>query len=447
MSTHHKKEIMTTNFTFTVTRTGSIKKSSKVTYTIEPTSRFNATAADFPNGEFPSGVVIFAVGETSKTITVPFVGTGDVTEFRVNISSSSSENVLVTPRASAIASRIARDLPLTASGTQFRPYTSADDTATALSSQGEMGGSALADNGMVYGIGGATVFKYNPNNNTTVSIPSSDGSTITGSNSYSGCALAQNGMIYCTPYDAASVLKINPFTDTFTTFTGGANFGGGAKYRGAVLANNGIIYGVPRNASSFLKINTNTDTTSNIGSFGVGQTKFSSGALAPTGMIYMMSGNHPWFPSYKIDPNSDTITSLQTDTENSSGSVLAPNGMIYCIPFNRSSVIKIDPSNDRITTFGNVSGFQGGALGPNGMIYALSQNATTVLRIDPANDTISTFNISGGNFINVSSMILASDGRIYARNQYTSTMIRLLPTSTNVDTKLTGLYTGGYGAG
>jgi hypothetical protein len=73
------------------------------------------------------------------------------------------------------------------------------------------------------------------------------------------------------------------------------------------------------------------------------------------------------------------------------GGVLAPNGMIYGIPYSSASVLKIDPTTDTATTFGNLSGstkWRGGVLAPNGMVYGIPLESTTVLRLGTACDGV-----------------------------------------------------------
>jgi hypothetical protein len=84
---------------------------------------------------------------------------------------------------------------------------------------------------------------------------------------------------------------------------------------------------------------------------------------------------------------SDTATTFGSLSGTSKwiGGVLAPNGMIYGIPLNSTTVLKIDPTGDTATTFGSLSSgtskWAGGVLAPNGMIYGIPINSTTVLKL------------------------------------------------------------------
>ncbi len=64
----------TTPFTFTVTRSGVTTGVSSANWTVAGVGGLPANAADFAGGVLPSGTVIFAPGETSKTITVGVAG-------------------------------------------------------------------------------------------------------------------------------------------------------------------------------------------------------------------------------------------------------------------------------------------------------------------------------------------------------------------------------------
>ena len=78
------------------------------------------------------------------------------------------------------------------------------------------------------------------------------------------------------------------------------------------------------------------------------------------------------------------------------GGVLGPDGKIYCVPFNATSILIIDPQVGTATTStmgANLTGankWQGGVLGPDGKIYCVPFNATSILIIDPQAGTATT---------------------------------------------------------
>ncbi|HYD29681.1 MAG TPA: putative Ig domain-containing protein, partial [Azospirillaceae bacterium] len=82
----------TTNFTFTVTRSGTTTGAASASYAVTGSGTAPAVAADFVGGALPSGTVSFAAGETTKTITIPVAGdsAGESNEgFTVTLSSPS----------------------------------------------------------------------------------------------------------------------------------------------------------------------------------------------------------------------------------------------------------------------------------------------------------------------------------------------------------------------
>ena len=81
----------TTPFLFTITRTGATDGTSTAAWVAQGSGSRPATKDDFLGGRFPAGLVSFAPGETTKTVTVYVVG--DTTEesderFTVTISSA-----------------------------------------------------------------------------------------------------------------------------------------------------------------------------------------------------------------------------------------------------------------------------------------------------------------------------------------------------------------------
>jgi len=103
----------TTQFTFTVTRTGDTSGATTVNYTV---SSNNANASDF-GGTLPSGTVSFATGETSKTITIEVSGDRDVEQdesFTVTLSNTSGNAEINTGSASGVIRNDDVDLSISA---------------------------------------------------------------------------------------------------------------------------------------------------------------------------------------------------------------------------------------------------------------------------------------------------------------------------------------------
>ncbi|MFM8890729.1 MAG: Calx-beta domain-containing protein, partial [Planctomycetia bacterium] len=64
----------TTSFTFTVTRSGTTTGTTSLNWAVAGSGTNPAAASDFVGGTLPSGLLSFAAGETSKTITVNVAG-------------------------------------------------------------------------------------------------------------------------------------------------------------------------------------------------------------------------------------------------------------------------------------------------------------------------------------------------------------------------------------
>jgi hypothetical protein len=150
--------------------------------------------------------------------------------------------------------------------------------------------------------------------------------------------------------------------------------------------------------------------------------KWYGGVLAPNGNIYAI----PWDSTSVliIDPETNTadestISGLSSTTEKWLGGVLAPNGKIYCIPWNYDHILIIDSETNTCddTTIGGLSGsakWNGGVLAPNGKIYAVPCDATSVLIINPVTNTCDDTTITvPGDAGKWYGGVLAPNGKIY----------------------------------
>jgi hypothetical protein len=104
--------------------------------------------------------------------------------------------------------------------------------------------------------------------------------------------------------------------------------------------------------------------------------------------------------------------------------------MIYGIPVDSTTVLKIDPTTDTATTFGSLSAntykWMGGVLAPNGLIYSIpnSNSVVATLIIDPTTDTATTFVTPGGSYY-YAGCVVAPNGCIYAIPYYSTTILKI----------------------
>jgi hypothetical protein len=167
-----------------------------------------------------------------------------------------------------------------------------------------------------------------------------------------------------------------------------------------------------------------------------GSNKWGGGVLAPNGKIYGIPRNSTTV--LEIDPATNTTTTFGSLSGSNKwrGGVLAPNGKIYGIPFDSTTVLEIDPATNTTTTFGSLSGsskWVGGVLAPNGKIYGIPLSSTTVLEIDPVAQTTTTFgSLSGSN--KWIGGVLAPNGKIYGIPLSSTTVLEIDPVAQTTTT-------------
>ena len=180
-----------------------------------------------------------------------------------------------------------------------------------------------------------------------------------------------------------------------------------------------------------------TETVTTSGSLS-GSAKWIGGVLAPNGFIYGIPINSTTV--LKIDPRKDTVTtfgSLSGDTNKWAGGILAPNGFIYCIPLNSTTILKIDPTDDSVTEFGSLAGtskWLSAVLAPNGIIYGIPFSSTAVLKIDTNDDTITTFDSLAGNTKWYGGVLEPSGRYIYGIPYDSTTVLKIDTTDDSTST-------------
>lgn len=141
-----------------------------------------------------------------------------------------------------------------------------------------------------------------------------------------GSVLAENDCIYGIPSDDGPILKLNTLTDIVTKITGPAS--GLQTWAAGAYYYNHKIYCAPFNATSILVINTSNDTFYYIDTTGV-----------LGGATGNLTGSQKYFACY-----------------------VGADGWIYFCPFDATSWMGLDPSNESIHFFdttGEISGISG----------------------------------------------------------------------------------------
>ena len=173
------------------------------------------------------------------------------------------------------------------------------------------------------------------------------------------------------------------------------------------VANSSTAMNIVANSSTAMNIVANSSTAMNIvanSSTAMDIMRTSNTAIAvihdsTVGRSVLSQSEHlfKWFWTYEVakygllhTPTTTTTETVTTfgslsGTEKWIGSVTAPNGSIYGIPFSSTTILKINPQDDSATTFGSLSTdtskWIGGVVAPNGSIYGTPRGSTTALKI------------------------------------------------------------------
>jgi len=223
--------------------------------------------------------------------------------------------------------------------------------------------------------------------------------------------LAPNGNLYSYGWDVTGITVVNTTTNTIvTTITGTTTY----AYFSSCLGPDGNVYCPPYCAATVCVIYpaTNTFSTSAITMLSTPNSTLPNGSycgsvLGPNGKIYCIPRAYAISCSIGIiDTVAKTFNimpnAVVAANQGYIGGVLAPNGKIYCIPFVDSGSVSvgiIDPATDTFTTMpsssvSTVGAYNGGVLAPNGKIYCIPYNATNVGIIDPVANTFNTTTIT-----------------------------------------------------
>ena len=203
-------------------------------------------------------------------------------------------------------------------------------------------------------------------------------------------------------------------------------------FSGSVAGVDGSIYRIPCRAHRVIKFNPlDNNSMTEIGpDFGDGWSKWISGAMAGSGIIYCPP-QHRDRGILKIDTNTDTATELDVNLLPERGDdmwescAVALDGCIYFMPLDARRIMKIDPNNnDAMSSVGDDLGrgygkYIGTVIGIDGCVYGIPDRSNRIVKYNPINGSTSYVGKTGHqDFDCRGNGVVGRDGCIYAAVTY-----------------------------
>lgn len=199
------------------------------------------------------------------------------------------------------------------------------------------------------------------------------------------------------------------------------------KWWSAVCGSQGCIYGIPYNARRIVKYNPVTEVKTSIGpDFGDDECKWIGAVMDDKGCIYCAPFSCDVI--LKIDTTNDTVSTIESPLFNpgtykwSVGS-LALDGNIYFMPCHANRIMKVNCEFDTASMVGGDLGdseckYFGSVVDHHGYVVGIPHNAKHVVRYNPATETTDKFIYDGmaRKEMDVGNGVLGRDGCIYAVN-------------------------------
>lgn len=233
---------------------------------------------------------------------------------------------------------------------------------------------------------------------------------------------------------------------------GGAGPGGwGAtnKWRGGFLSTAGYVYFVPYSSPNTYKFDPSTNTGSNLSTTHTGNLKWAGGGLGHDGNAICAPYNATTV--LHINTSNDNETTFGTYTGNFkwSGVYVNKNGWAICAPRMSSQILAVNPgstSNDAYLSTGPTTpDMAGGQLGADGVtLYVCPTTSTSVLKCNTTNHQSITWSWLKGSYTGTNKwfgMAMDVTGNIYCV-PYNSTNVLKIQTQNNDYESTFGTFTG-----
>lgn len=250
-----------------------------------------------------------------------------------------------------------------------------------------------------------------------------------------GCYSPYNNKVYFAPYQADYVTQFDPVLKTYIQIpidTEIVNCISIPQYsQGAIYAPNNKIYFSVFSSDHLIVYNLVTEEFEyifNSGFGGIREGKYNGGVIGNDGFLYLIPYNSSSVCKINLSDNSISFFGSFT-FQTHLGGCLAENNCIYQAPVSGNSFRRINLTTNIIGTFGNLGSgsfrWANGCNSLDGRIFFPPLVGTTVLILNPVNETFTQIPVTGGG--GYANLQLAPNGNLYGISNSASRFLEVIP--------------------
>lgn len=253
-----------------------------------------------------------------------------------------------------------------------------------------------------------------------------------------GCYSPYNNKVYFAPYQTDYIIEFDFEMKISTKIYFDTNIVGSIAQtiipqycQGAVYAPNNKIYFVPYCATHLIIYDLISETFEYVPGFsGINEGKYNGGVIANDGFLYLIPYNSS--SVCKIDLSDNSISFFGSTGLTHLGGCLAINNNIYQAPIAGVSFRRINLTTNTVGTFGNLGSgsfrWINGCNGLDGRIFFPPLLGNTILILDPSTETwqqISISGLSGSSYFG--NLQLAPNGNLYGFSYSSTRFVEVIP--------------------
>lgn len=191
------------------------------------------------------------------------------------------------------------------------------------------------------------------------------------------------------PSGSSDILLYDISDDTYTLRDTGLSIISGSKYRTGVVTSSGILYCMPYDEPSILKYDIDTDTLSFIGDFTGRSLRYDTCVISNNKIYAIPASDTAILILDLIDDSVSFIGDLATSTSKYNGSVSVGN-YVYSLPYTNTEFLKLNTSTNQISfidTGDSTSQKWTSCVEKEGIIYGIPFDHQSIIVFNTHNDT------------------------------------------------------------